>query len=178
MATVSEQVKEVLKVTGTRMQDPPATILRGCALRDVIDQIDTLPEFAQVPVARAYAALYQMYEDKLYQEKRDDDNWSYQNNLVLSAFGYPRRWHVFIQQFDRPHDYILCNVVPFGTCLDTFFSEVEKSEKSRDDYQAPAEIGNIRMKDFYKVRLVSDLHVSNDRFGYCRQLVYEEVFKE
>lgn len=177
MATVSEQVKEVLKPTMERRLDPPGVLLRNPAIGGVIDDIDTLPEFAQEPVAKAYAALYQIFEETSRWEGADD-HMAYIENLVRTALGKPRQWSVFIRQFDRPHDYILCDVVPFGTCLDTFFSEVEKSGKSRDDYQAPAEIGNILMKDFYKVRLVSDLHTPNNRFGNCRRLVYEEVFKE
>ena len=174
MATVSEKVKKILNPTRHRVLD---SCLKG-ELWEVIDHIDELPEFAQVPVAKAYSALYQIYEESLLHKGGANDTMDYTANLVRTAMGKPRQWSVFIQQFDRPHDYILCNVVPFGTCLDTFFSEVEKSEKSRDDYQAPAEIGNILMKDFYKVRLISDSHVSNDRFGNCRQLVYEEVFKQ
>lgn len=176
MDNISEKVKEALKPTKNRMLDPPSSLMRNPAIGGVIDDIDTLPEFAQVPVAKAYAALYQIFEETSRLEGADD-HMAYIENLVRTAMGKPRQWSVFIQQFDRPHDYILCNVVPFGTCLDTFFSEVEKSEKSRDDYQAPAEIGNIRMQDFYKVRLVSDFHTPNNRFGNCRRLVYEEVFR-
>ena len=175
---LEEKIKEILKPCGERVLDRSRRG-KGGVLGDVIDRLDELPTFEQVPVATAYSSLYQLYSESLSSAKSElCDREAYFANLVRTALGKPRKWFVYVVQFTRPHDFIICTVRPFGCGIDDIFAAIEKKEDNRDQFDPPQLIEFKIDGKPVKVRLSGDFHKTYDEFGYCRRLDYEEVLVE
>lgn len=172
MKKVSEKVAEALKTLGGRVCDTGSFNGRT-ALGEVIDNIGELPEFAQLPVIKAYKHLFSLYGGIISSPRRElFDSEAYAANEVCAALGKPRKWFVYVVQHERPHNFILCTVVPFGYALDGVFQKIERKEKKRDDFEPPREVD---LGDGIKARLDAQCHKQFERFGFCRRLEYIEV---
>ena len=170
---MNKKVEEVLKPLGDRGLDPCDPCHWTGTIGSIVDNIDELDERHQLPVAKAYSALYQLYDAAARSTNAETEQWlAYYANVVREALGKPPKWFVYIRQQDRPRKGVLCDVVPCGTYLDKFFTDVEKKTKDRDRYQPTTSIKDE--SSGMSFRLSSDMHLSNYRFGNSRRLVYVE----
>ena len=141
---------------------------------EVVDNIDDIPEMYRAPIMTAYNAITELRQMALSHPFDIDDKMAYIYNTVYHGLGLPRKWHVWVEQHERPLLFCLCHVVPFGSNIDQHYEEIEKDFRRRSDIKPAKEIKLFNLSDT-KAKLTADYMKQHPKYGYCRCFEYEEV---